>query len=222
MSAAAFYSSGVTDPAAYAAIAAGFGLWATLMWRGPLKYLALFMCWNLALGLLMIIVLPMNIFVQCTLFALGSFGVSAAAVHVGKEWGLARLKRLADAGRPIREWEWVYTGRQFIWQHPGYRISGGIALTGLVLILSVAVWWFIALQTGHPSSWPWALTALNAFTLLAMVMRWPFAYPLVFICLLPLFPLSAPIMVYWADGTRPNLIYRHRFERLRPEAPDVP
>ena len=141
------------------------------------------------------------------------------AVRIGRVWGIARADALARAGRPIRESEWVWTGPEFARSHPLAQRLGWIwGIVGIVAAhavgLAVALW-----QVDMPG-WQTILAAvmlaLSSFTLFALVRRHPAAWPLVWLHLISLVPFSAPLMLFWADSPRVNLIYRHRFERLRP------
>ncbi len=140
-----------------------------------------------------------------------------AGVRIALPWGQARAAALARKGRAIREWEWVYTGRDFALSHPLARRLGGIIW---VVAFIIGQWMFALytlVQIGAPV-WPWLVFAfyslLPLLTVIALFRRHPIAWPLVWWGLLMGLPFSLPLIVYWADGVRPNLIYRHRFERL--------
>ncbi|SFJ29319.1 hypothetical protein [Jannaschia pohangensis] len=132
-----------------------------------------------------------------------------SVIVLGRDMGQARAARLAARGRGIREWQWVYVGRDAARAHPAFALSIGPVLTCAALLAIIAVWTW-----GGVIFWP--LVAFEALTVLAILCKWPVAYPMTFAALVPAFPVTAPLMMYWADGVRPNLIYRHRFERLVP------
>jgi hypothetical protein len=144
-----------------------------------------------------------------------AMAATAAAAWIGVEWGRDNARR-----RPVREWEWVYTGADFARSHPLSQRLGGVRVVAAFIVMHWAG--LVALDVARgagPESWA-ALalySVLVAVVLLALVRRHPAAWPLVWFPLALGFPLSLPLIVYWADGTRPNLIYRHRFERLVPE-----
>lgn len=110
------------------------------------------------------------------------------------------------------EWEWVHVGRQWALSHPMARLHGGV----LVIVAYVACWgltWtYIAAMLPAPEAY--VMSFFCGFALVALVRRSPLAWPLVWLNLLATLPVSLPFMMYWADGVRPNLIYRFRFERL--------
>lgn len=139
-------------------------------------------------------------------------------VRIGQDWGNRRYARMAARGRPMIEWEWVYVGRSFAQGHALNRFSPMLMLVAASLVVVLALSWTVWVQMAvvpRPGLWG-ALLVLVTVTLIGLWRRWPVAYPLVFLCLAPAFPLSLPLIFYWADGRRPNLIYRHRFERLVP------
>ena len=140
-----------------------------------------------------------------------AFAVAALTGRIAVAWGRDRQLRRKD---PIIEWEWVYTGRDFSRSHPEGRLSIGILLT---LVAIFFVWFFIMQLTGPIGPVLHVVyLGLCIMTTVAALRRSPITYPLVFFLLVPGFPFTAPFMVYWADGVRPNLIYRHRYERLVP------
>ena len=123
----------------------------------------------------------------------------------------------------IIESEWVYTGAGFALGHPVAQHLGAI--------------WFIvvwsALQMGAALLVAYELFAFgsgffsllggvllmglainNVFAIPMLIGRHPWADIPVWISLILGFPLTLPLVMYWADGARPNLIYRHRFGRL--------
>ncbi|MBK4215834.1 hypothetical protein JJJ17_07850 [Paracoccus caeni] len=126
-------------------------------------------------------------------------------------------------GDDIVGWEWVRTGPNFALGHPRSRsfgaiwfIIGFVALQGLVAIIGL-----VALFSAVPDIWVLLRMVLfvlllvnNIIGLVALIGRHPLAWTTVWISLAMGFPLTLPLVMYWADGTRPNLIYRHRFERL--------
>ncbi len=143
--------------------------------------------------------------------------VFVAAWRLGDAWGQARAARLRAEGRGIREWQWVYVGRAAALAHPLARPSLGLWVSKLFVMFqaTLAVLSLILLDM----HWGWqvwlaSVVALDIGTLLALGLGAPIAYPLMFAVLALAFTFSTPLLVYWADGVRPNLIYRHRFERL--------
>lgn len=126
-----------------------------------------------------------------------------------------RIRSNLPSRRTIVEWEWVFTGQTFATNHPLSKDLGGIwwVLGFLVFIAGVTIW---SLWIGVPG-----LRVLQYFALAVvflaiptLLFRHPSAYPLTWVLLILTFPISLPFIVYWADGVRPNLIYRYRFERL--------
>ncbi|MEX3016293.1 hypothetical protein [Gymnodinialimonas hymeniacidonis] len=154
---------------------------------------------------------------------------SFAAVRMGGNWGHARYRRLAAAGRGIRECEWVFTGADYVTEHPLNRLSLGLWLSVVAFVVAAALVLF-DLAMGLAAWWEWALVLVFVLPIWPILARQPVAYPMVIgafiaavLTLSPvLMALMAPVLVYWVDGVRPNLIYRHRFERmLPPGGPDV-
>ena len=154
----------------------------------------------------------MPIYLSLPLFQVAMIGVVFLAICTARPWVGARMARLSARGRATREWVFVYTGRAFARQHAKFALSRGIWLTTLVVALIPFAWWHVAgdRPVSHLVWGGWFYWLM----ILALLMRWPFAYPLRFMCLATGLPFTAPLMVYWADGERPNLIYRHRYERL--------
>ena len=150
--------------------------------------------------------------------------VSYAAARLGCVWGAERAARLRAKGRGIREAEWVFTGSDYVAGHPLNRLSFGLwATVGILGLCALSVVAGVVLQP-----YVWAQAALGLVFVLPIwpiLARQPVAYPLVIgtfvaACLsqsLALIAILAPVLIYWLDGVRPNLIYRHRFERLVPE-----
>ncbi|MFK7938940.1 MAG: hypothetical protein AB8B82_06145 [Roseovarius sp.] len=160
----------------------------------------------------------------CAVVFVAALIVLAPVVRVGQDWGERRCARMARAGRPMLDWEWVYVGRSFAQGHALNRITPALILVGVAVVAVSGLFWWRLIDTAvppHPSLWV-GVAALYLLTLLALLRRWPVAYPLVHLTLVPGLPLTLPVIVYWADGIRPNLIYRHRFERLVPYVPRVP
>lgn len=153
-------------------------------------------------------------------FGIAVFWVVYAVVRIATPWGYDRAARLAAAGRPVREWEWVQTGPEFARSHKMGQFGGALYLVAGFVVFQWAVWvWQV---TRHADLWQvWlgfaALTLLSVLTLYALVARRRGARGLVWVHLALGFPLSLPLVVYWADGVRPNLAYAHRFERLVPD-----
>ena len=191
----------------------------SVTWSHFGRYVGLVLCCLFWIYLLWLPIAALPVYVAFPVMQIAIIAVLAVAVSLALPWGEARAERLAERGRAIREWEWVYTGRQFVWRHPDHRLSGGVfCIMVAVALTPVGIWW---IYLSGPGGWPaFSILYLGWFywlTLLALVMRWPFAYPLTFLCLLAGLPFTIPLIVYWADGVRPNFVYRHRFERLVPE-----
>lgn len=156
----------------------------------------------------------------------------ALAVRIAAPWGAERYAR-----RGLREWEWVYTGPEFARSHRLYRRGPGVWLSALVLLAAGGA----LLLVPEPGWYDYLLHGFFLFVLIPLLALHPAAYPLMLIsiALLVLAPISAvvpdvlpypapgvalvfhfllvPLAFYWADGVGPNLIYRHRFERLVPQ-----
>lgn len=183
------------------------------------KYPTLAVAWALWLGFLSVVAGAMPLWVGIVVLAAATLSVTLLVVVVGRDWGQRRYARMAARGRPMREWEWVYVGRSFARAHDLHRVSPMIWLMALGVSACMAAIWlqfYLAPTPTHPALWL-AIAAVYSLTLLALLRLWPVAYPLVFLALAPGFPLTLPFIFYWADGVRPNLIYRHRFERLIPK-----
>lgn len=156
----------------------------------------------------------------------------ALAVRIAAPWGAERHARLG-----VREWEWVYTGPEFASNHRLFRRGLGIWFSVLVLLLAGSA----LLLVPKPSWYDYLLHGFFLFVVIPLVRLHPSAYPLMLIAIglmllapvsivvpdalsYPVLPLGlvfqlmlVPLAFYWADGVRPNLIYRHRFERLVPQ-----
>lgn len=126
--------------------------------------------------------------------------------------------------------EWVCTGAGFALTHPLSQRLGAVWLVVAWLSLHAAI-----MVVGF-IIFPWervnpisltdylmfgamlllaALLFLNdLFGILTLIGRHPFARWSVWLNLIVTFPLSIPLMFYWADGVKPNLIYAHRFEKM--------
>ena len=151
----------------------------------------------------------------------GALCIIALAARGGVFWGHVRARRLYSRGRGILGWEWVFVGREFARNHP---LSEGFGAIWLVIT------WIALLGAGYTAlamseefwglSWLTWLGAIFAeLTFLALLLRWPVAYGMTLVLLVFTLPFSAPLLMYWVDGARPNLIYRWRFERMRAEVP---
>ena len=132
--------------------------------------------------------------------------------------------------KPMLVEKWVYTGADFALSHPISQRLGAIWFVVIWMVLHLAlclvgVAWVFGMS-GPLESYLWLrglllvlfvlLTLNDALGLLGLVGRHPIARPCVWLSLILGFPLSLPLVVYWADGVRPNLIYAHRFETLVP------
>lgn len=128
--------------------------------------------------------------------------------------------------RQTVESEWVDTGAEFALRHPlSQRLSAIWLIVGWVSTHALLAVWVIAdllSYGGYGLALALFLILLvlnDIVAILTLIGRDPRASRSVWICLIVTFPLSIPLVVYWADGPRPNLIYRHRFERLVPTPP---
>ncbi len=151
-----------------------------------------------------------------------AFSAIVMMARIAFPWGHARAARLSRSGRGIREWEWVYTGERFAMAHPlAARLGWVWAVLAFVLIYGSGPLVAVVLLMDQVSVWQWLIVlvcfAFGVVTAVLLYRRHPAAWVLVWVMLIPTLPFSAPLMVYWADGVRPNLLYRHRFERLVPE-----
>jgi len=203
-----------------AAIVTLIGLILVMAWRAFVAALAL----TLALWIAALVILAQRLSVEWPWVGVGV--ATLAAVIALARWAIwLRHRHMGIRGMEPQtiEWQWVYTGFRFVAQHPLYARLGGIwvvvfwvSAQGLLTAFSVTE---AALQVTPPwYLWPipLLLALIYISALLTLLARAPAAYPLTWVVLILSFPLSLPLVVYWADGTRPNLIYRHRFERLVP------
>lgn len=145
------------------------------------------------------------------------FFVSVIICQIAVDWGQQRYQARIQHGKPILEWEWVYTGKDFALSHPLSRVPFGVYLTYAFLVI-LFVMSILAADFFWNSKATIILFAIYGMALfvggLLALRRHPATYPFTFLLLILEFPWSIPFLVYWADGVRPNLIYRHRFERL--------
>lgn len=204
---------------------------ALVIWRGwPGKYPSLFLAllawsppvWMLGQTLTQFLPAWLAYLMAGTFSALPVW----LATRLGLGWGQARATRLTAEGRGIREAEWVFTGPSFALSHPWARSLGwlwlivafvasqafliaSLILPNLPVLLSLPLGWLLLLLLLPIVLLPW-------LTLLALITRHPIASPLVWLHLILSLPISAPLMLLWADSPRANLIFRHRFQRLRP------
>lgn len=124
------------------------------------------------------------------------------------------------------ESEWVYTGPDFARNHPMARRLGAVWLIVLWVAfqLAGAAMGFVDML-GRLFSGQGAVFALlagllfllilnNLLALFGLLTRNTVAWYPVWVSLFSGIVLSGPLMIYWASGTRPNLLYRHRFGRL--------
>ncbi len=206
------------------ATAAIFAALGWLIWAGwPGKYPSLFIVLMMWLA---IVVAVADILASGFAMWLGgvvavflAFGVVAMAMRIGAPWGYDRAARLAAKGTPIRDWEWVQTGAEFALNPPLATLRGGLLL---IIGYVVAQWVFVLvnaiLSEGYWLTWTIfvVFSVLSVTTIYALGAFRPGARQLVWLHLVLWFPISLPLIVYWADGVRPNLIYARRFERLVP------
>ncbi|MEP3345510.1 MAG: hypothetical protein ABJN34_11720 [Litoreibacter sp.] len=136
---------------------------------------------------------------------------------IGETYGGSAAHRTSDK---TIEWEWVHVGRTWALSHPLARMRGGMLIMLSFISICGAFWTYLALTLGSLEVLP--MVFVSYLTLVALLRKWAAAWVLVWLTLLSTFPVSIPFIIYWADGVRPNLIYRHRFGRLvHPrEAPD--
>ena len=123
-----------------------------------------------------------------------------------------------DGRNDIIESEWVYTGAGFALSHPVAQHLGAVWLVVLWVALHAGLCVLGLLSAdllgGLQLSLLVFLLLSDIFAILTLIGRHPLARYPVWICLIFSFPFSLPLVMYWADGLRPNLIYRHRFSRL--------
>ncbi|PIE18368.1 MAG: hypothetical protein CSA65_05535 [Proteobacteria bacterium] len=154
---------------------------------------------------------------------LAALSVAAGAcVALGVVAGIAltRNQALRPRRRQIIDWEWVYTGAEFARRHAPQRLPVGVWLT-LVCLFAAAL---LMALSGRPLGLRIVTCAVLLAPVLPMLKRHPAAYPLMLLALgtalflgpVLVLPMLVPLAFYWADGVWPNLIYRHRFERLVP------
>lgn len=202
-----------------------FGL-GVLLWRGVvLRYVALLAALVVWVSLAALLCYAAGLAGAGLLahvpFVLFVVFIVSCAMRLGSYWGHARYDTLRAAGRGIREWQWVYVGPEVAqglmpYARPNWPIhlTSGLIMAQVVsavasvVLLDASVWVTAALLCG---------AAFGLLTVWALWSRSPAAYPMVMVALVFALPVSIPLVWYWADGRRPNLIYRHRFERLVPE-----
>lgn len=182
------------------------------LWQGMVgKYFVLTLAllgWVMGLGYVLI---ALGGWVGFAIAAGAALGFTVLAFHAAVPWAADRSRILLARGRGTIEAEWISVPRDFVQTHPGYRLSFGIYFTALAVIAgAVFPVWLVPL--GNVVFWPAVIYV--AVTLVFMALKGAVASPLVYIGLLPGLPFTLPFMFYWADGVRPNLIYRHRFGRL--------
>jgi hypothetical protein len=149
-----------------------------------------------------------GVFLACA----AAMALGLLVFHAALPWPVARAERLRAAGRATMEWEWVHVPRAFARRHRLYRLGFGIYAVAVVIMATFAVQVWAGLIHAPWFAIPYGV--IVALTLLFLIAKGAVAYPLVYLCLIPGLPFTLPAIVYWADGVRPNLIYRHRFERL--------
>ncbi|MBM7067775.1 hypothetical protein [Actibacterium sp. 188UL27-1] len=151
--------------------------------------------------------------------AMGTIGLTVLAARIGLVWGWGRAVALASRGRGTIGWEWVYVGPEFARSHPAAARFGAVWLVIAWVALLAAGYTLAAVADDFwRFGWTWWIAAMFAeLTFVALLLRWPVAYGMTLILLGVSLPFSFPLLIYWADGVRPNLVYRWRFERLRQE-----
>ena len=134
--------------------------------------------------------------------------------------------------KPLLVEKWVYTGAAFALNHPLSQKLGAVWCVVAWLAISAAVPLVGAFMLPWDRLTPVSVTDYltlgamlllglllflnNLLGILALIGRHPIARWCVWLNLIVTFPLSIPLMFYWADGVKPNLIYAHRFETLVP------
>jgi hypothetical protein len=149
------------------------------------------------------------------------FGVFALtqALRLGAHWGRQRYARLAQRERPMLESEWVWTGGKFARNYcPQLGLGVWVTIGMIAAMLAFHIVAFVYSDTVSLLSM--AHLMLGPVVLIVLWRRHPVAYPLVFLFLIIMLPtalavLAVPFLFYWAEGAKPNLIFRHRFERAR-------
>ncbi|MEJ6391365.1 hypothetical protein [Gymnodinialimonas ulvae] len=185
-----------------------FGKWPALTLMRPvwlvsgLGIAVTFPSWAVAIGTLLLVWLA-----------------SLAAVRFGRGWGHARYRRLETTGRGIRER--LFIGAEYLTDHRLNRLSIELCLSALAVGLASELVAFDLLM-GMARPREVALIVVFVSPIWLILARRPVACPMVigvFIaaCVVQspaLIGLLLPVLVYWIDGAWPNLIYRHRFERM--------
>ncbi len=141
---------------------------------------------------------------------------------------------MSRAEQGIIESEWVYTGPAFARSHPIAQHLGAVWLVVLWVALQlVGASNMLVEMIGRTLDGQGFWTALLVLLLFILIMNnflalWGLMtrntvawYP-VWVSLICGVLLVSPLMIYWASGQRPNLIYRHRFGRLVWPAQDAP
>lgn len=129
---------------------------------------------------------------------------------------------------------WIFVGRARAMAHPQAKLNAWLVLSALyfavLAALQIAGW-----IGGGVFQVLMALPILNLITAVAIILRWPFAHPLTIamiglqigaVFLIGWFgpdPILSSFVVaglavglYFAEGGRPNLIYRHRYWSTKP------
>ncbi|WBU53825.1 hypothetical protein [Paracoccus sp. SCSIO 75233] len=125
--------------------------------------------------------------------------------------------------------KWVYTGVAFALNHPLSQRLGAVwfvvawlALSAVAVIVGVVMVPWDDLNpegfTDYAMLSGFILLAVLLFLndllgILALIGRHPIARGCVWLNLVTTLPFSLPLILYWADGVKPNLIYAHRFEK---------
>lgn len=133
-----------------------------------------------------------------------------------------------NRGRGVIDAIWVETGPRFALDHALAQRLGGVwwvvGWCGLAAALAAAWIGFRIAGLLGPQPVHWSIAIFLPLNMLMLVsalaalpclfLRNPMASFLVWIVLVLSFPLSLPLVFYWKDGVRPNLVYRHRFAKL--------
>lgn len=214
----------------------------TVLWVAqglPGRHLFLMLALVAWLGLAMLVAMSIAALTNLIIGSMAAMALIILAlwltVRIAVPWGHERYDRMAARGRPMREWEWVYTGPDFARAHPLHKILGGhVLVAGFVCVVGYlrfglgwavlfgpagGVWakgWLGAVAVGLLVVLLIVLTLMCILTVVLLLRRSTGAWHLTWLFLVLGLPWSIPLMFYWAEGRRPNLIYRHRFERLVP------
>jgi len=133
------------------------------------------------------------------------------------------------------EGHWVFVGRARAMAHPKAKLNLGLVLCAVYFAILAGLQFAGAMQTGTLKVLL-ALPILNLLASTAIILRWPFAYSLVIVMvafqigvvfifgrfrpdplILAQVVAGLAVALYFAEGGRPNLIYRHRYWSTKPQ-----